>query len=170
MYGTYLKIMSRLFILTKGKRDGFFGFITAENYKLLTLRKIHGQLCQQVSGQANQTVDGNDFGFGSFTLLDEKPDQITYGLTGHFWHPTMGVIPLKDADAFCQFDDVTTAKLLLRFTVMTDTEGSRLHTEIFIHCPTAKVKRLSCYWMVIRPASGWIRRRTLRTVQRQLAR
>lgn len=138
--------------------------------KLLALRKIPGQLRQRISVHVSHTVDVNDFGFGSFTLLDEKPEEITYGLAGHFWRPTMGIIPLKDADAFYQFDDVTAAKLILRFTVVTDAAGSRLRTETFIHCPSAKVKRrLACYWAAIRPASGWIRRRTLLAVQRQLA-
>lgn len=36
--------------------------------------------------------------------------------------------------------------------------------------PYAQVKaRFACYWGAIRPASGWIRRRTLLAVQQKLA-
>ncbi|VTR25617.1 Uncharacterised protein [Serratia fonticola] len=42
--------------------------------------------------------------------------------------------------------------------------------KLFVCCPTPRVKALfACYWALIRPASGWIRRRTLLSVQRKLS-
>jgi hypothetical protein len=82
----------------------------------------------------------------------------------------MAVHRLPDAEAFARFNEADAAKLILCFRVVTVDGEHRLVTETFVHCPTPRVKRrFACYWGVIRPASGWIRRRTLLAVQRQLA-
>lgn len=111
------------------------------------------------------------FGFDSFTPLHQDSHELSLGLVGRFWRPTMALPRPEDAGQFLQFADPGAAKLVLRFKVVSDPAGqTRLRTETFIYCPTPQVKaRLACYWLLIRPASGWIRRRTLSAVRRKLA-
>ncbi|MGU7783560.1 hypothetical protein [Burkholderia sp. PU8-34] len=45
-----------------------------------------------------------------------------------------------------------------------------LRTATFVHCPTARTRILfTPYWLAIRLASGWIRRRTLDAIERAAA-
>lgn len=138
---------------------------------LLKLRKLPGRCYQRFTQHPSpHTVDVNDFGFATFTPLHQTSRELVLGLTGQFWRPTMAVHRLPDAEAFARFNEADAAKLILCFRVVTVDGEHRLVTETFVHCPTPRVKRrFACYWGVIRPASGWIRRRTLLAVQRQLA-
>lgn len=63
------------------------------------------------------------------------------------------------------------AKLVLRFEVVGLAAGAHvLRTETFVHCPSARTRRLfTPYWLAIRLGSGWIRRRTLTAVEAALA-
>lgn len=111
------------------------------------------------------------FGFDSFTPLHQDSNELSLGLVGRFWRPAMALPRPEDARQFLQFTDPTAAKLVLRFKVISDPTGqTRLCTETFVHCPTPQAKAcFTCYWLLIRPASGWIRRRTLSAVRRKLA-
>lgn len=138
--------------------------------RLLMLRQLPGHLRQWLSGTEPATSPAA-FGFDTFTLLHQDSHEVSLGLAGRFWRPMLGVNKLATAEDFHQFNDQKAAKLVLRFKVIPEASGlAMLRTETFIWCPTSQVKaRLAGYWAMIRPASGWIRRRTLLSVQRKLA-
>ncbi|QUY50864.1 hypothetical protein JK621_12215 [Serratia plymuthica] len=138
--------------------------------RLLMLRQLPKKLLQW-GAETKRTSPPEAFGFESFTQLHQDSNEVSLGLAGQFWKPMLGVHRLENAAAFHQFADPAAAKLVLRFIVTQDAAGlATLCTETFIWCPTPQVKaRLACYWAAIRPASGWIRRRTLLSVQRKLA-
>jgi hypothetical protein len=76
---------------------------------------------------------------------------------------------VADVAAFMTFNDPRVARLVLRFQVIEQPQGApALRTETFVFCPNARTRWLfTPYWLAIRLASGWIRRRTLATIQRQ---
>ncbi|WP_071331875.1 hypothetical protein [Burkholderia contaminans] len=111
------------------------------------------------------------FGLHAFTPLHRDETSVSLGLIGRFWRPDLGVLKIADAAAFVQHDDPRDAKLVLRFEVVGLASGAHLlRTETFVHCPTARTRLLFMpYWLAIRMASGWIRRRTLTAVEMALA-
>lgn len=131
---------------------------------LLALRQLPDRLRRRTSPAPSFSLD-------SFTLLHQSSSELSFGLVGRFWQSALMFPKPENAQQFLQFADPNAAKLVLRFKVITDPAGeTRLCTETFVYCPTPGVKaRFSCYWLLIRPASGWIRRRTLRLVQHKLA-
>ncbi|CAI0971780.1 hypothetical protein [Serratia quinivorans] len=138
--------------------------------RLLMLRQLPTKLRQWFTN-TKSTKPTAAFGFDTFTLLHQSSNEISLGLAGRFWRPTMGVASLASAEEFDHYHDPDAAKLVLRFNVTQDSAGwATLTTETFVWCPTPQVKaRFACYWGAIRPASGWIRRRTLLAVQQKLA-
>ncbi|MDW5498439.1 hypothetical protein R6Y99_01330 [Pseudomonas lundensis] len=138
--------------------------------RLLMLRQWPGKLRLRATHPENTTPTAV-FGFNTFTLLHQDSHEVSMGLAGRFWRPMMGVTKLANAQEFEHFNDPDAAKLVLRFNVTQDSAGlATLSTETFVWCPTPQVKaRFACYWAAIRPASGWIRRRTLFSVQQKLA-
>lgn len=138
--------------------------------RLLMLRQLPGTV-RQTLFKTELTTPPAAFGFDTFTLLHQDSHEVSLGLAGRFWRPMLGVNKLATAEDFHQFNDQKAAKLVLRFKVIPEASGlAMLRTETFIWCPTSQVKaRLAGYWAMIRPASGWIRRRTLLSVQRKLA-
>lgn len=111
------------------------------------------------------------FGFDTFTLLHRDDTSLSLGLVGRFWRPTPDVRTIADATAFVRHDDPRDAKLVLRFEVVGLAAGAHvLRTETFVHCPSTCTRWLfTPYWLAIRLASGWIRRRTLTAVEAALA-
>lgn len=138
--------------------------------RLLMLRQLPTKLRQWFTDTKSAEPTAA-FGFNTFTLLHQSSNEIYLGLAGRFWRSTMGVASLASAEEFYHYSDPNAAKLVLRFNVKQDSAGlATLSTETFVWCPTPQVKaRFACYWGAIRPASGWIRRRTLLAVQQKLA-
>lgn len=139
--------------------------------RLLRLRQLPRRL-RRALFESESAEPADAFGFGSFTLLHQSNQEVSFGLAGRFWRPLLDVESLKDAEAFQRFADSRAAKLVLRFDVTPENKGTAaiLRTETFVYCPTPRVKALfALYWILIRPASGWIRRRTLLSIQRKLA-
>ncbi|SMG45148.1 hypothetical protein [Cedecea sp. NFIX57] len=138
--------------------------------RLLRLRQLPRRL-RRALFKSESAEPADSFGFGSFTLLHQSSHEVSFGLAGRFWRPLLDVESLKDAGAFQRFADLRAAKLVLRFDVRPENDGTAvLRTETFVYCPTPRVKALfALYWGLIRPASGWIRRRTLLGIQRKLA-
>jgi hypothetical protein len=138
--------------------------------RLLMLRQLPGKFWQSLT-RIKKTEQPAAFGFDTFTLLHHGSHEVSLGLTGRFWRPMLDVKKLETAEEFHRFTAPDAAKLVLRFSVTQDSAGlATLSTETFVWCPTPQVKaRFACYWAAIRPASGWIRRRTLRSVQQKLA-
>lgn len=111
------------------------------------------------------------FGLDAFTPLRRDDTSLTLGLVGQFWRPDFGLRTIADTTAFVRHDDPRDAKLVLRFEVVGLASGAHvLRTETFVHCPSTRARLLfTPYWLTIRLASGWIRRRTLAAVEIALA-
>jgi len=107
------------------------------------------------------------FGFHDFTLLDRSEREIVYGLVGRFWRPDFGLEPIAGAAAFLAFDATHVAKLALAFTAQHDSDGrSRLVTETRVSCASRAARlKFTPYWLLIRPVSGLVRRRTLASIK-----
>ncbi|KVN03987.1 hypothetical protein [Burkholderia diffusa] len=137
---------------------------------LLTVREAPAAIARAL---ADRRAEGarERFGFDTFTLLHRDDTSLSLGLIGRFWRPTPDVRTIDDAAAFVRHDDPRDAKLVLRFEVVGLSSGTRLlRTETFVHCPSTRTRLLFLpYWLAIRLASGWIRRRTLAAVELALA-
>ncbi|MGE1172470.1 hypothetical protein [Pseudomonas sp. BW7P1] len=134
---------------------------------LLTLRELPAKLIRIIGNRP--TPAPAPFGFDAFTLLRRTDHEVSLGLAGRFWRPDLDPCHVADAAAFMALDDPRVARLVLRFQVIEQPDGLRtLRTETFVSCPNTRTRWLfTPYWLVIRLASGWIRRRTLTTIQRQ---
>ncbi|KVW35852.1 hypothetical protein [Burkholderia ubonensis] len=135
---------------------------------LLTVREFPSAV---IGGLRNESARRERFGFDTFTPLQRDDRSLTLGLVGQFWRPALDVRTIDDAAAFMRHADPRDAKLVLRFEVIECAHGAHaLRTETFVHCPTARTRFLfTPYWLTIRLASGWIRRRTLAAVETALA-
>lgn len=111
------------------------------------------------------------FGLDTFTLLQRTDNEIAFGLVGRFWRPDFGICHIPSARDFEASSDPGVAKLVLRFQAIEHPGGPcTLRTETFVYCANTRTKLLfTPYWLVIRFASGWIRHRTLASIQRQLS-
>jgi hypothetical protein len=133
--------------------------------RLLAMREYPGRLLSQL-GLSNALSRRERFGFKDFLLIAENDKEIIFGLCGYFWRLDYGLIALKKDTDFKETQSKA-AKLLLIFSVMPDRTGLwKLKTETRIWCPDKKAIALfSIYWVVIRLASGWIRKRILKQIQ-----
>jgi len=119
-------------------------------------------------GWKHETVSP-PFGFSNFTLLENSPDrELVYGLIGRFWQFDFGLVPIADSAAFQAFETPGVAKLVVGFSVTSQENGkTRLTTETRAFCPDrASYRKLAPYWYLIRPVSGMIRGRALKSIQR----
>ena len=104
------------------------------------------------------------FGLDDFTLLDRDGDrELAYGLIGRFWRAGYDLIPCADGPAFLACQDSGAARLVINFAIAPQPDGQLLlSTETRVYCPDrASLLRFAPYWALIRPVSGWIRRRML---------
>jgi hypothetical protein len=134
----------------------------------LALRELPSRL---TAWRRETAADGRKpFGFETFIPLQRDSHELSYGLVGRFWRPDMGLVDIEGVHHFLLHDDPHVAKLVLRFKVIERTDGTRiLRTETFVHCASLRAKLLfTPYWLAIRLMSGWIRRRTLMLIRRQL--
>ncbi|WP_052408753.1 hypothetical protein [Paraburkholderia acidipaludis] len=104
-------------------------------------------------------------------LLSRDEDAVSLGLVGRFWRPDFGLVAIADAEAFLSGSRPDVAKLVLRFEAQPcGPDRYRLRTETFVYCPTWRTRMaMTPYWLAIRAASGWIRRRALARVERSFA-
>ncbi|WP_455815221.1 hypothetical protein [Pseudomonas graminis] len=134
---------------------------------LMTVRELPGKVLRLGRQPANPQPE---FGLHTFTLLQRHDHQISFGLAGRFWRPDMGIITLRDAADFERLQNGGVARLVLHFHLLPEGEGWRLCTETFIGCPDTRTRlKLLPYWLLIRAASGLIRRRTLAAIRRQVS-
>ncbi|WP_456311255.1 hypothetical protein [Serratia proteamaculans] len=134
---------------------------------LMTVRELPGKALRLGRQQINPQPE---FGLHTFTLLQRQDNQMSFGLAGRFWRPDMGIIALDDAADFGRLQDKGVARLVLHFHLLPDGEAWRLCTETFIGCPDTRTRlKLLPYWLLIRAASGLIRRRTLAAIRRQVS-
>lgn len=135
---------------------------------MLSLRELPARLIRKLRrGSAPESVP---FGFHTFTLLARSEHEIVRGLAGRFWRPDLDIEHIASASQFQQLADPALAKLVLRFEVIEHpNQLCTLRTETFVYCATARTRLLfTPYWLAIRLASGWIRRRTLASIEQAL--
>jgi hypothetical protein len=103
------------------------------------------------------------FGLRDFIPLDRIGDrEMAAGLVGRFWRLDYGLVPLPDAAAFAAFTGPGTPKLVIGFLAEPEDDRTRLITETRVYCPDRRSLVLfTPYWLVIRPFSGYMRRRFL---------
>jgi hypothetical protein len=102
-----------------------------------------------------------------FTLLGERPDEeLVLGTVGRFWRPGGETHPIS-LTRFREPAPPGTAKAAWSFAVGRRPGGrTELWTETRVLCADAAARRrFRVYWLVIRPASGLIRREMLAAVR-----
>lgn len=131
--------------------------------KLIALRELPARLAGRL-GYASALRGRPSFGLANFTFLGRDGDgEMAFGLAGRFWRADYGLVEVADAQAFLALDAVGIAKLVMNFTVETEGSGTRLTTRTRVWCGDDAARRsFKPYWLLIRPASGLIRRRLLR--------
>lgn len=131
----------------------------------LTLRDLPGRM----TGGKN----AHRFGMESFTPLGRIDNLwLGYGLVGRFWQAGYGLASTeRTAKAFWEADG-RACRLLLTFATQPASDGvTRLVTRTEISCPDPRDRRkMTLYWLLIRPVSGIIRRRILRAVEMECMR
>lgn len=133
--------------------------------RLIALRELPDRLAGRL-GFASGLRERPAFGLADFVSLGRDGDrELAFGLAGCFWQAHYGLVPLEDAQAFAALDPAGLAKLVLNFTARPEGQGTRLTTRTRVWCgDAAALRRFRLYWLLIRPASGLIRRRLLRRV------
>ena len=126
------------------------------------LRELPSRLMNRSS---SRPLDLDDFTF----LGREGDSELAFGLTGAFWRADYGLLDIGSAEAFKATVRMDVCQLVMSFNVDANASGaSVLSTETRVFCPTAEVRRrFAPYWYIIRPVSGFIRRRMLARVRRQ---
>ncbi len=94
------------------------------------------------------------------TLLDEAPGkEVVIGLVGRFWTASGGLLTTS-ATKFRQPSPLGTAKVAWNFSLEEFMPGkTRVATETRIYCADQASRRaFRCYWLLVRPFSGVLRR------------
>ncbi len=102
---------------------------------------------------------------GGFRVLDEQADRgLVVGSVGRFWGSGGGIEPIADTAAFLANRKPGCARLAWAFEFLPLPDGGcEAVTETRILCNDFAARwRMTLYWMLIRPASGMIRREMLR--------
>lgn len=130
---------------------------------LIALREMPDRLAGRL-GFASNLQHRPAFGIANFIFLGRNGDcELAYGLAGRFWETDYGLVALDDATAFSSLDPSGIAKLVMNFTAEAEGAGTRLTTRTRVWCRDDEARRsFRPYWLLIRPASGLIRRRLLK--------
>jgi len=135
----------------------------------IALRELPMRVRSTLGGKQETAPAPAPFGFSNFTLLESWPGrELAYGLVGRFWQSDYGLVPMADGAAFQAFEVPCVPKLVLGFSATSQGNGkTTLVTETRVFCPDrATYRSFAPYWYLIRPVSGWIRGRTLKSIQR----
>jgi hypothetical protein len=146
---------------------------------LLALRALPAALAD--AGSARRRVSAlltrpgltlGDLQRTGFVRLGERPGrEVVLGLTGRFWTPGGGLLPTNPA-TWSAGPPADTAQAAWSFSVAADGDGAtRLETETRVRCADASARRaFGRYWLLVRPFSGLLRQRMLRSVRREAER
>ncbi|HEY4081599.1 MAG TPA: hypothetical protein VGM81_12975 [Burkholderiaceae bacterium] len=134
--------------------------------RLIALRELPNRLLGRL-GFASALSTRPAFSASNFTFLGRDADhELAYGLAGRFWRSDYGLVEMADARDFEALDPAGLAKLVLNFTAQVEGSGTRLTTRTRVWCgDNSARRRFNAYWLLIRPASGLIRRRLLQRVR-----
>jgi hypothetical protein len=105
---------------------------------------------------------------GFIKLADLFPEEMVLGLAGQFWKPTVQLRAIPP-DRFRHFNRPGFCKAVWNIQVCPDGSGrARLSTTTRVQCMGTKARVLfACYWGIIRPFSGLIRKTLLRLIRRE---
>jgi len=103
-----------------------------------------------------------------FEILGETLNQeMVLGLVGRFW-TFQGDLKKIDAESFKRFNTAGYAKAVWNFSIDADGAHTRLKTETRIKCLDRESRKsFGRYWVFIRPFSGLIRIKMLKTIKRK---
>ncbi|WP_287876649.1 hypothetical protein [Aquitalea sp.] len=134
---------------------------------LLKIREYPARLANKL-GLVNALQKKPRFGLHEFTLLEETTSALAYGLIGRFWRHDFGLVSIVDSTDFQHFNNQNIPKLVMWFSIEPIAEGNyRLCTETRILCESKRSRILFMpYWVAIRVASGWIRKRMLEHIKK----
>lgn len=132
---------------------------------LIALRELPNRLAGRL-GFASDLQHRPSFSIANFTFLGRDGNrEVAFGLAGRFWQSDYGLVEVYDANAFGALDASGIAKLVMNFSAEPQGPGTLLTTRTRVLCgDTAVHRRFRLYWLLIRPASGLIRRRLLKRV------
>lgn len=117
-------------------------------------------------GRKTKAVTLETFWQRGFLLLSDVPNnEVLLGLVGRFWTPTGGLQDIPPSQ-FVSFKDPSYAKCAFNFLIHDHPSGALLTTETRVKC-FRNPERIffRCYWTVIRPFSGLIRKEMLRQIK-----
>ena len=129
--------------------------------------RMRRELRKQVSA-ASLTLNG--FLEHGFALLAQDPGrEIVIGLVGRFWRASGGLLA-TDTTRFRQTALPGTAKAAWNFSLEELVPGrTRVVTETRILCAdSASLRAFRCYWLVVRPFSGLLRRLMLHALRKSV--
>jgi hypothetical protein len=97
-------------------------------------------------------------------VAEEPPQELVIAGIGQFWKPSGGLRKVTSKEQFQAFEEPGYAKVAFNFRI----QAGKLSTETRIAGtdPQAQ-RRFGAYWLLIRPASGLIRREWLRALERR---
>ena len=100
-------------------------------------------------------------------LARDGDREIVAGLIGKFWRPDFGLVVVDGPSEFLACNPPKTAKLTIGFVAEQLGEVTLLTTETRVYCPDRySLTMFFPYWLIIRPVSGFLRRRALETIRR----
>ncbi|MEA2881943.1 MAG: hypothetical protein QOH32_1199 [Bradyrhizobium sp.] len=100
-------------------------------------------------------------------LARDGDREMVGGLIGKFWRPDFGLLVIDGPAAFLICNPAKTAKLVIGFSARQTGETTLLATETRVWCPDRySLMMFFPYWLIIRPVSGLLRRRFLKTIRK----
>jgi hypothetical protein len=121
----------------------------------------------RAGGKPAGSVTLEQFWQTGFLLLSDVPNQeVVLGLVGRFWTPSGGRLQISPQQ-FIPFDDPRYGKVAFNFLLTEQPGGTLLATETRVKLFRYPERfYFHCYWTLIRPFSGLIRKEMLRQVKR----
>jgi len=96
---------------------------------------------------------------------------VVFGIAGRFWRPNGDLRPLPDREAFAAFAEEGCVKAAWNLQIRPSRTSPReceLSTETRMRCFGAAARRkFGCYWALIGPFSGLLRKALLSGIRRR---
>ena len=105
---------------------------------------------------------------GFVMLAEDRGRELVFGLIDQMWKRRGETAKIKDGHEFMSFERAGFVKAAMNFRLSDTVAGTRLETETRVLATDAGARRgFGRYWLLIRPASGLIRRIWLRAIARR---